>query len=149
MLEWLKTILGEAYTDEIDRAVSAEITKNYAPASEVTRLNGEIKRLGTEHPNALNAAKLGYMLDARLTKEGAVNLKAVKALLDNEKIKLDGESLTGLDDQLNALKTSDPWAFKTPEPPKPQEQPPVPGAGGNPPPTPINKSPLPTGTVIF
>ena len=46
MLEWLKTILGEAYTDEIDRAVSAELDKNYAPASEVTRLNGEIRRLG-------------------------------------------------------------------------------------------------------
>lgn len=149
MLEWLKTILGEAYTDEIDRAVSAELDKNYAPAAEVTRLNGEIKRLGTEHQNALNAAKLGYMLDARLTKEGAVNLKAVKALLDNDKIKLDGESLTGLDDQLNALKTSDPWAFKTSEPPKQQEPPPVPGAGGNPPPTTDKKSPYPTGTVIF
>lgn len=149
MLEWLKTILGEAYTDEIDRAVSTEIEKNYAPSSEITRLNGEIKRLGTEHQNALNAAKLGYMLDARLTKEGAVNLKAVKALLDNDKIKLDGESLTGLDDQLNALKTSEPWAFKTPEAPKPQEQPPVPGAGGNPPPTNAKTSPLPAGTVIF
>lgn len=149
MLEWLKTILGEAYTDDIDRAVSAEIEKNYAPSSEITRLNGEIKRLGTEHQNALNAAKLGYMLDARLTKEGAVNLKAVKALLDSDKIKLDGDSITGLDDQLNALKTSDPWAFKAPEVPKPQEQPPVPGAGGNPPPTPQKTSPLPAGTVIF
>ena len=53
MLEWLKTILGEAYTDEIDRAVSAEITKNSAPASEVTRLNGEIKRLGGRQATAL------------------------------------------------------------------------------------------------
>lgn len=29
MLEWLKTILGDMYTEDIDKKVSAEIGKNF------------------------------------------------------------------------------------------------------------------------
>ena len=86
--------------------------------------------------------KLNYALEARLAKEGAVNSKAVKALLDGSKISLDGDNLIGVDEQLKALKESEKWAFSQPTPD-------VPGAGGNPPPTTQTKAPLPTGTVIF
>lgn len=33
MLEWLKNILGEDYTDEVDAKVSAEIGKNFVTKS--------------------------------------------------------------------------------------------------------------------
>ena len=55
--------------------------------------------------------QLNYKIENLLLKEGAVNTKAVKALLDSEKISLDGENIIGFDDQLKAIKESDPWAF--------------------------------------
>ena len=45
------------------------------------------------------------------------NPKAVKALLDSENIKLDGDKLLGLDDQLGALKESDAYLFASEEKP--------------------------------
>lgn len=33
-LEWLKTILGEGYTDTVDAAISAEIGKNFVPKAD-------------------------------------------------------------------------------------------------------------------
>ena len=56
--------------------------------------------------------KIDSLLEARLMKEGAVNTKAVRALLDTTKITIDGENLVGIDDQLTGLKESDKWAFE-------------------------------------
>ncbi|MBB6716263.1 phage scaffolding protein [Clostridium gasigenes] len=39
------------------------------------------------------------------------NPKAIKALLDMEKVKLDGENFLGLEDQMKALKESDSYLF--------------------------------------
>ena len=41
----------------------------------------------------------------------AKNVKSVKANLDLEKIKLDGDKLLGFDDQIEALKKSDAYLF--------------------------------------
>ena len=46
-----------------------------------------------------------------LANVGAKNPKAVKALLDLEKISLDGENLIGLSDQVKILEESDPYLF--------------------------------------
>ena len=54
---------------------------------------------------------LNYAIERALTAAKAKNAKAVKALLDMEKVKLDGEQLLGLDDQLKAIKESDPYLF--------------------------------------
>lgn len=52
MLEWLKTLLGDAYTPEIDTAVSQEIGKGFVSradfntkAAKVTELETEVKQL--------------------------------------------------------------------------------------------------------
>ena len=178
MLEWLKTILGDTYTEDIDKKVSAEIGKGFVSKAdfntlneakktlektvterdgqleelkkvdavglqaEITRLQGENATAKTKFEEDLKATKLNYALEARLAKEGAVNSKAVKALLDISKISLDGDNLIGIDEQLKALKENEKWAFTQPTPD-------VPGAGGNPPPTTQTKTPLPSGTVIF
>ncbi|MDE6579112.1 MAG: phage scaffolding protein, partial [Ruminiclostridium sp.] len=114
-------------------------------------LQDEIKRLKDENETTakkfaaeIAAFKLNGAIENRLLKEGAVNTKAVRALLDNEKIKLgeDG-SLTGLDEQIKTLRESEKWAFA-----QPAKQ--VPGSGGNPAPAEEpKKQPLPSGTVIF
>ena len=48
MLEWLKTILGDAYTDEIDQAVTQEIKKGYAPQADLAAKEGKVKELETQ-----------------------------------------------------------------------------------------------------
>lgn len=45
MLDWLKTILGEAYSEEIDKKVSEEIGKNFVARSDFNTLNTEKKAL--------------------------------------------------------------------------------------------------------
>ena len=45
MLDWLKTILGEAYSEEIDKKVSEEIGKNFVARTDFNTLNTEKKNL--------------------------------------------------------------------------------------------------------
>lgn len=169
----IKAILGNAYTDDIAAKLMAEIEKEYKPAADFDALSkqlgerdkqleelgklkpeelkGEIQRLKGENEAAakkyaaeLANLKLNGAIENRLLKEGAVNTKAVRALLDNEKIKLSEDgSLTGLDEQLKTLRENEKWAFA-----QPAKQ--VPGSGGNPAPAEESKKqPLPSGTVVF
>lgn len=62
--------------------------------------------------------QLDYKIENLLLKEGAVNTKAVKALLDASKISLDGENIIGLDEQLKNLKETETWAFSAQAPVK-------------------------------
>lgn len=111
--------------------------------SEIAKLQKANTDAQADYETKLKAAKLDYQLEARLMKEGAINTKAVKALLDSSKISLDGENVIGLDDQLKALKEKEKWAFA-------EVKPDVPGAGGNPAPNDPNKpNPLPKGVITF
>ena len=166
MLDWLKAILGEGYTEEIDKKVSEEIGKGFVSRTdfntvneskknleamvadrdkqleelkklnpeqlqaEISRLQGENKAAAEKYEADLKAAKLDFAIDTSLAKAGAVNTKAVKALLDASKISLDGDNLIGLDDQLKTLRETEKWAFS--------KAPDVPGNGGNPPYTPTD-----------
>lgn len=48
MLEWLKTILGEGYTPDIDKAVSGEITKAYVARSDHEAQSAKLKEAETQ-----------------------------------------------------------------------------------------------------
>lgn len=116
---------------------------NEALKTQIAQLQGENATAKTNFEKQLKATQLDFALESRLMKDGAVNTRAVKALLDMGKISLDGENLVGIDDQLSALKEKEKWAFK-----------PVtaaPGAGGNPAPTSgdPNKKPIAEGQVIL
>ena len=45
MLDWLKNILGEAYSEEIDKKVSEEIGKNFVARADFNTMNTEKKNL--------------------------------------------------------------------------------------------------------
>lgn len=77
----------------------------------IEQLKEENTQATTELQEKLDKQAFDYSLDKALTKAGVRNAKAVKALLDTEKIKLDGESLLGLDDQLKEIKKSDAYLF--------------------------------------
>lgn len=64
-----------------------------------------------------------------LTKAGVRNSKAVAALLDLEKVVEDGDSFSGLDEQLESLKESDSYLFSVEE--KAEDKPKF-GREGNP-----------------
>ena len=57
MLEWLKTILGDAYTDEIDKAVTQEIKKGYAPQADLDAKDRKVKELETQVGQLEESAK--------------------------------------------------------------------------------------------
>src|SRR5690625_367818 len=69
------------------------------------------KQTKTEYEEQLQQQAFEHRLENTLKDSGVRNVKAVKALLDTETIKLDGETLLGLDDQLKGLQESDPYLF--------------------------------------
>ena len=90
-------------------------------------LQAEIERLKGE--NATQA--FNFSLEKALTGAKVRNPKAVKALLDTEAIKLDGDKLLNLDSQLEALKASDSYLFEAEQAAPPPNTPNI-VAGGNP-----------------
>jgi hypothetical protein len=146
-MDWLKTILGDSYTDEIDKAVSKEIGKGFVARADFNSLNEEKKNLMTqladrdsqleelkkvdaaglqakinelqeanktakaEHEAELAKVKLNSKIDAALT--GVKDPVGVKAHLNMDEIKLDGDKVLGLDGQLEQLKKDYAFYFET------------------------------------
>lgn len=75
----------------------------------------------TEYEEKLHGQAFDFKLQEALTGAKVRNPKALKALLELESVKLDGEKLLGLDDQLEALKESDAYLFEVEE--QQQEEP--------------------------
>lgn len=76
----------------------------------------------SEYEQQLQQQAFDHSLSNALRDAKVRNTKAVKALLDVDEIKLDGDKLLGLDTQLEALKESDAYLFegeKKEEEPKP------------------------------
>src|SRR5699024_880449 len=65
-----------------------------------------------EYQAKLEKQAIDFSLEKALTGAKVRNPKAVKALLDLDSIKLDGEKLLGLDDQLSTIKESDGYLFE-------------------------------------
>ena len=72
----------------------------------------KISDLEKQGNDNLAAVKKNYEVDIALVKAGAKNAKAVKSLLDLEKITFDKDGkVSGIEDQLQAIKTSDDYLF--------------------------------------
>lgn len=79
--------------------------------AKIDELQETNKTQKTEHEAQLQKQAFEYKLESTLSGAKAKNAKAVKALLDLDTIKLDGDTLKGLDSQLEALKKSDAYLF--------------------------------------
>lgn len=93
-------------------------------AKDSEELTGEINRLkqenadkDAEYQQKLQQQTFDTKLSDALREAKVRNPKAVKALLEADNIKLDGDKLLGLDDQLSALKESDAYLFASEEKP--------------------------------
>lgn len=79
---------------------------------EIAKLKQANKEAQESHTQELTNAKKSYLTDLSLTKAGAKNVTAVKALLKSDDLKLsDDGKLSGLDEQLKELQSSDDTSF--------------------------------------
>ncbi|HHV98596.1 MAG TPA: hypothetical protein GXX36_03325 [Clostridiaceae bacterium] len=78
---------------------------------QIEELQEANKKAAKEWEEKYSQMQLDFAIERALTTAKAKNIKAVKALLDMSKVKLDGEKLLGLDDQLKAIQQSDPYLF--------------------------------------
>jgi len=102
--------------DIAERDNQLEQLKNAASNNEelkkqIEELQEANRRAAEEWQAKMSQMKLDFAIEKALAAAKAKNPKAVKALLDLEKVKLDGEQLLGLDDQLKTLKETDPYLF--------------------------------------
>lgn len=96
--------------------------------AEITRLKAENEKAEARYQQTL----LDHAVESKLMSEGAVDVRAVRALLDMSKVKQDGDTLIGLDEQIAALKKDKAWAFPEKESKSPEIKGAEPaGSGGN------------------
>lgn len=95
--------------------LSKQVKDNEELTAEINRLKEENQTSTSELQQKLDQQAFDFTLDKALSSANVRNSKALKALLDLEKVKLDGEKLLGLDDQLTALKESDAYLFQQEE----------------------------------
>lgn len=60
----------------------------------------------------IEKVKFDFKLEAKMKEVGAKNIKAIKALIDMEQVKLEDGELVGFDTQIEALKESDSYLFE-------------------------------------
>ena len=104
----LKSEFKDAVKAEVDKQ-TGEIKKQFEGVDIKTLQEQAAKAESLEKD--LATTKMNYTLENRLIKEGAVNAKAVRALLDSSAITMEDGKINGLDEQITALKESEPWAF--------------------------------------
>ena len=102
--------------DIAERDKQLEDLKKAAGTSEelkkqIEQLQAENQKAAEEWQAKMAQMQLDFAIEKALAAAKAKNAKAVKALLDMEKVKLDGDKLLGLDDQLKALQQSDSYLF--------------------------------------
>lgn len=96
--------------------------------AEIDKLKADNKAKDDAASKQLKETQLNYQTELALVKAGALNTKAASALIDKDKLSLDEKgNVTGLDEQLKALKSDDSskFLFKAKEAPKPQNTPPI------------------------
>lgn len=104
-----------------DRDTQLEDLKKQATGNEdlqkqIQQLQDDNEKIKNEYETKIQEQAFEHSLEKALSGAKVRNPKAVKALLDIEKIKVDGDKLLNLDDQLESLKKSDPYLFAEEKP---------------------------------
>ncbi len=78
----------------------------------VEQLEKDNKAKDDDYQTKLKQVQFDNALEQSLKGTNTKNVKALKALLDIEKVKLDGETLIGLNEQIEAIKKSNDYLFE-------------------------------------
>jgi len=81
--------------------------------SKIEELQEKNEQTQTELQEKLKQQKLEAEIDKALIKRKARNPKAVKALLEMDKVEVNDDGVKGLDEQLEAITESDDYLFET------------------------------------
>lgn len=121
-----KTATAEQERDDLKGQLGErdkQLTKIKQSAGDNDELKEQIKTLqdtnkqtATDFQAKLDKQARDFKIEQALSNAQAKNPKAVKALLDLEEVKVDGDQLLGMEDQLKALKESDGYLFEDTEP---------------------------------
>lgn len=111
--EELRVVKGEKKTLEDDKKKIEDEYNNFKKGS-ISQTDYEAKKKEIEDNSKaeIEKVRLESKIDLAINNAKAKNVKSVKANLDLEKIKLDGDKLLGFDDQIEALKKSDAYLFE-------------------------------------
>ena len=85
----------------------ADLKKNNKDNETLQTRVGEYETKVKEYEKQIKDMQFNYALEGALKGANVRNTKAVKALLNLENVKLDGENLLGLKEQLDSLKESE------------------------------------------
>jgi len=106
----------QAEKDLSERDIQLETLKN--STGDIETLKNTIKQLQDENKASkeqyeanISKIKLDNAIDNALGNARAKNSRAVRALLDMEKIKFENDNLSGLDEQIEALKEAEDSKF--------------------------------------
>lgn len=110
--EELKVIKGEKKTLEDDKKKIEDEYNNFKKGS-ISQADYEAKKKEIEDSSKAEIEKirLESKIELAISNAKARNVKSVKANLNLDNIKLDGDKLLGFDDQIEALKKSDAYLF--------------------------------------
>ena len=140
-LDWLKEIIGDGYTEEMDASVCKALGERLVSRADFNTKNEELKTANTtitalqaaakqyegvdvaglrqqiedtrtEYEGKLSALKKNSAIDLALTARKVRDPRAARAMLDMDKVTMGEDgALSGLDDQLEALQKDDSWLF--------------------------------------
>lgn len=108
-----------------------EVGKKVKDSEELTKVINELKTQNEQSVNdyqtKLDKQAFDFALERTLASSKAKNPKAVRGLLELDKLKLDGDKILGIDDQLKTIKEDNDFLF---EPEKNIGNPSNPAVGG-------------------
>lgn len=113
-LEELKAAKAEkeAMVKEVDGLKKAN-KDNEALAAQIDEMKKAAKEREKQYQDSMNQFKLDSAVEMALTTAKARNPKAVRSLLDGGKLKLNEDgTVSGLDEQIKAIKESDAYMFE-------------------------------------
>lgn len=105
---------AEALISERDKQIEGlkkSTGDSEALKAQIEKLQSENKAAKEKYEADIKTLKINNAIDSALTKAGAKNMKAVRALLDMEKITIEGDEVKGIDDQIKGLSTAEDSSF--------------------------------------
>ena len=90
------------------KELQKEADVNEALKLKLSDLEGRL----SDKDKEIERVKFDYKFESKMKEVGAKNIKAIKALIDMEQVKLEDGELIGFDNQIEALKESDGYLFE-------------------------------------
>jgi len=106
----LKVQLGER--DDQLAELKKQVKDNEELTAQIEKLQEENKKVKEDSESKIKGQHFDFLLELKLRDYKVKNVKAVKALLATDKLKLnDDETFTGLEEQIKTLKETDEYLF--------------------------------------